>query len=69
MSDKIDALLKEGRLYHPTTLTKAAAHVQDYESAYKKSIADPEGFWSDVAKELEWFSPWTKVLEIGRAHV
>src|SRR3970040_552462 len=63
MSEKIDTLPKEARLYHPTAQTKAAAHIQDYESVYKKSIADPEGFWSDVAKELEWFSPWTKVLE------
>jgi acetyl-CoA synthetase len=63
MTENIDTLLKESRLYHPTAQTKAIAHIQDYESAYKKSIADPEGFWSDVAKELEWFSPWTKVLE------
>ena len=63
MSEKIDTLLKESRVYQPTAQTKAGAYIQDYESAYKKSIADPEGFWSDVAKELEWFSPWTKVLE------
>jgi acetyl-CoA synthetase len=63
MADNIDILLKESRVYQPTAETKAVAHIQDYESAYKKSIADPEGFWSDVAKELEWFSPWTKVLE------
>ncbi|MEO8341705.1 MAG: acetate--CoA ligase, partial [Nitrospirota bacterium] len=63
MADNIETLLKESRLYQPTVQTKAAAYIQDYESAYKKSIADPEGFWSEVAKELEWFSPWTKVLE------
>ena len=63
MAEKIDTLLKESRVYQPTAQTKAAAYIKDYESAYKKSIADPEGFWSDVAKELEWFSPWTKVLE------
>src|SRR5215813_1743169 len=63
MADNIDTLLKESRVYQPTPQTKAAAYIQDYESAYKKSIADPEGFWSSIAKELEWFSPWTKVLE------
>ena len=63
MAENIDTLLKESRVYQPTAQTKAVAHIQDYESAYKKSIADPERFWSDVAKELEWFSPWTKVLE------
>jgi len=63
MAENIETLLKESRLYQPNAQTKAAAYIQDYESSYNKSIADPEGFWSDVAKELEWFSPWTKVLE------
>ncbi|MEQ1628514.1 MAG: acetyl-coenzyme A synthetase N-terminal domain-containing protein, partial [Nitrospira sp.] len=56
MSEKIETLLKESRTYQPSAKTKAAAHIQDYETEYKKSIADPEAFWSGVAKELEWFT-------------
>jgi len=63
MSEMIETLLKESRTYQPSAKTKAAAHIQDYETEYKKSIADPEAFWSGVAKELEWFTPWNKVLE------
>ncbi|MEQ1793713.1 MAG: acetyl-coenzyme A synthetase N-terminal domain-containing protein, partial [Nitrospira sp.] len=63
MSEQIETLLKESRTYQPSATTKAAAHIQDYETEYKKSIADPEAFWSGVAKELDWFTPWTKVLE------
>ncbi len=63
MDEKIDTLLKDSHVYHPTPRTIAAAHIKDYESAYKQSIADPEAFWNGVAKELEWFSPWNKVLE------
>ncbi|MDO9119022.1 MAG: acetate--CoA ligase [Nitrospira sp.] len=63
MSEKIETLLKETRTYQPSAKTKAAAHIKDYESEYKKSIADPEAFWSGVAKELDWFTPWSKVLE------
>ena len=63
MSEKIETLLKESRTYQPSAKTKAAAHIQDYDTEYKKSIADPEAFWSGVAKELEWFTPWSKVLE------
>lgn len=33
------------------------------QQAYKASIADPEAFWGGVAKELDWFSPWSRVLE------
>ncbi len=63
MSEKIENLLKESRTYHPTAKTKTDAYIKDYETEYKKSIADPEGFWSGVARELDWFSSWNKVLE------
>jgi acetyl-CoA synthetase len=63
MEEKVDSLLRAGRVVHPTPETKAAAYIQDYEAAYRKSIADPEAFWNTVAKELEWFTPWQRVLE------
>ena len=63
MGEKIETLLKESRTYQPTAKTVQAAYIKDYETEYKKSIADPEGFWSGLAKELHWFSPWNKVLE------
>lgn len=63
MSEQIETLLKESRTYQPTTKTIAAAYIKEYEAEYKKSIADPETFWDHAAKELEWFSPWSKVLE------
>ena len=63
MAEKIETLLKTSTVYHPTEKTLQEAHIKDYEVAYKQSIADPETFWEGVAKELEWFSSWTKVLE------
>jgi acetyl-CoA synthetase len=61
--EQIDSLLRTDRIVHPTVETKAVAHIQDYEAEYRRSIADPEAFWDKIAKELEWFNPWTKVLE------
>lgn len=63
MSDKIETLLKESRTYHPTAKTRDAAYIKDYDTEYRKSIADPEAFWSAEAKQLEWFTPWDKVLD------
>ncbi|HRI39666.1 MAG TPA: AMP-binding protein, partial [Nitrospira sp.] len=63
MSEQIETLLKESRTYQPTAKTIAAAYIKEYETEYKKSIADPETFWSNAAMELEWFAPWNKVLE------
>ena len=37
--------------------------MEEYEAMYAQSIADPETFWAEAAKELHWFQPWTKVLD------
>jgi acetyl-CoA synthetase len=37
--------------------------LNEYESAYKKSVDDPEGFWGDVAKSFVWRKKWDKVLD------
>jgi len=34
-----------------------------YRRMYEQSIHDPEGFWSQQARCLDWFRPWTKVKE------
>ncbi|MEM4311649.1 MAG: acetate--CoA ligase [Nitrososphaerales archaeon] len=39
--------------------------IKDYLDYHRKSIEELEEFWGSVAKELEWFKPWEKVLEEG----
>jgi acetyl-CoA synthetase len=59
----LESLMRGDRVVHPAPATKAAAYIKDYEADYRRSIADPEKFWDRIAKELEWFSPWHKVLD------
>jgi acetyl-CoA synthetase len=35
----------------------------DYESLYRQSIDDPEGFWSERAAEFHWHKKWDRVLD------
>jgi acetyl-CoA synthetase len=35
----------------------------EYQSAYKKSIEDPNGFWAEVADDFLWQKKWDKVLQ------
>lgn len=50
-------------LIHPPEEILRNAHVQDYAKVYQESIDDPEGFWGQVASELEWYTPWTSVVD------
>src|SRR3546814_5843606 len=40
---------------------------------YRRSIEDPEGFWAEHGKRLDWFKPYTKVKDVsfgpGDVHV
>ena len=62
----IESVLKEDRVFEPPKDFSAKAHIkslQDYETLYQQALDDPEGFWASMAKELDWFKPWEKVLE------
>jgi acetyl-CoA synthetase len=62
----IESVLKEERVFEPSKDFSARAHIknlQDYETLYRQALDDPEGFWAGMAKELDWFKPWEKVLE------
>ena len=37
--------------------------LEEYKSAYKKSVEDPEAFWADIARHFLWRRKWDKVLE------
>jgi acetyl-CoA synthetase len=52
----------ENELLPPRSLVEGA-RLKNYEAEYRRSVEDPEGFWADAAKELEWFQPWTKVFD------
>ena len=57
----------EGEVYFPPEEIVERANVPDYDTWYRYSIEDPEGFWAERASELEWFKKWDKVLDDSNA--
>ncbi|HLA99384.1 MAG TPA: acetate--CoA ligase [Anaerolineales bacterium] len=57
----------EGEVYYPSPDIVEAAHIQEYETLYQRSITDMEGYWGERASELEWFKKWDKVLDESNA--
>ncbi|HEY4355497.1 MAG TPA: acetate--CoA ligase [Acidobacteriaceae bacterium] len=65
-STGFESLLREDRLFPPPAEFAAKARIgseAEYEAMYRRSVDDPEGFWGEAAGELDWFTPWTKVLD------
>ncbi len=53
---------------HPASddfVARAAIKPEDYRRDYARSIADPEGFWGDVAKRLEWYRVPAQVRDVS----
>ncbi len=61
-SDHIDTLLHEQRLFPPKASFQANANIKDAH-IYEEAKADPETFWANEAKKLEWMQPWDQVLD------
>ncbi len=51
------------QVYQPSDSIVKNAHVADYDTLYKRSIEDREGFWADEAAKLDWYKKWDKVLD------
>jgi len=49
--------------FHPDTSVVKKARVKDYESMYKESVSDREGFWNKEARALTWYRKWDKTLD------
>jgi len=66
MSQSIDSILNERRVFQPSTEFSQDAHIKDlehYQRLYREAEEDPERFWSEIAGQLHWFRKWDRVLE------
>lgn len=62
----IEVHMHEERVLYPDPAFSEKAHIksmEEYQALYKKSLEDPEGFWTEQATILDWRKRWDKVLE------
>jgi acetyl-CoA synthetase len=64
---ELDDLLREDRTFAPSAEFRARATVSD-DRIYAEAERNPEAFWAGLAKELEWFKPWDRVLDWNPPH-
>jgi len=63
----IEALLNENRVFPPPESFRAQANVND-PNIYDIAAKDPDAFWEQFARELEWYEPWHRVLQWDPPH-
>lgn len=68
----VDAKLKT---YAPSAEMVANAHIDEakYNEMYAASLADPDAFWGEQGKRIDWIKPYTSVKDVdftlGNVHI
>ncbi|MEC9373805.1 MAG: acetate--CoA ligase [Planctomycetota bacterium] len=69
VDSSVESVLHENRLFNPPAgVSKRLGgawieSMEQYRETHRRSIEDPESFWSEMANELRWFEPWSKTLQ------
>ena len=61
----ITSMMEEKRVFLASEdfcQTAALRSIGEFKALYNWSLRDPEGFWSQIASELDWYKKWDKVL-------
>ena len=61
----ITSIMEEKRVLNPPAELARSAYIKslaEYQAIYQRSIKDPEGFWGELAGQLDWFKKWDRVL-------
>ncbi|MFA4876819.1 MAG: acetate--CoA ligase [Methanoregula sp.] len=62
MAEDFDVKLTE-KNYLPDPSYRKNSWLGDYSKAYAEFERDPDAFWDRIARDLHWFSPYTRVKE------
>ena len=66
MSNNIESLQTENRVFAPPAEFSANAHVksmEEYDALHKRSVEDPDTWWGEQAENLTWQKKWDTVLD------
>jgi len=61
----ITSMMAEKRVFNPPKEIRQKAYIKsldEYKKIYQRSIDDPEGFWGELAEQLDWYKKWDKVV-------
>ena len=61
----LSSMMHEKRVFYPPEeLSKEACikSLEEYKKIYQRSLDDPEAFWGEAARQLDWYKEWDRVL-------
>jgi acetyl-CoA synthetase len=63
MAANLEHILQKTESFRAPEALRAQASLQDVAAEHRRSMEDPDRFWSEWASRFDWFSPWQRVSE------
>ncbi len=59
--------MDQEQIFKPNAAIAKQAHVdaKGYEELYAASIADPDGFWAEHGKRIDWIKPYSQISDVS----
>ena len=59
--------MSQDEFFAPSEEMAARAHIDaaKYEEMYAQSVADPDAFWAEHGKRIDWMTPYTKISNVS----
>ncbi len=67
MQETIESSMVEGQVFEPSKNFRVHANINDPD-VYRKAEEDLEGFWEELAQNIDWFEGWDQVLDWKPPH-
>ena len=61
--------MSENKVYpvNPAAADHALINNEKYLDLYNQSVSDPENFWGDMGKRIDWIKPYTEIKDVSYA--
>ena len=59
--------MSENRQFPPPADHVARAHAtaESYQDMYQRSVSDPDAFWAEEGKRIDWIKPYTQISDVS----
>ena len=59
--------MSQNTMFEPSKALADSAHFNDasYQRLYAESVADPDTFWEEQGKRIDWMTPYTQVSDVS----
>ena len=59
--------MSEDSIFAPSAELAKSAKIDEagYHALYEKSLADPDAFWAEQGKRIDWIKPYTEISDVS----